>query len=109
VLPELAHLECATEVSEDVKIFATSLVAPYCGANSGFEAAQWLDVPGDAKSMALIPLRADSSDATTSATFGMLVLASPDPTRYTADMGTEFLVRIGDIAGAGLSRLLPLG
>jgi len=38
----------------------------------------------------------------------MLVLASPDPTRYSADMGTEFLARIGELAGAALSRLLPL-
>ena len=36
----------------------------------------------------------------------MLVLGSPDPTRYSADMGTEFLMRIGEIASAGLSRLL---
>ena len=38
----------------------------------------------------------------------MLVLASPDPTRFSADMGTEFLMRIGDIASASLSRLLPV-
>ena len=41
------------------------------------------------------------------AAFGLLVLGSPDPTRYTIDMGTEFLMRIGDIASAGLNRLLP--
>ena len=35
----------------------------------------------------------------------MLVLGSPDSTRYTADMGTEFLMRIGDIASATLARL----
>ena len=64
-------------------------------------------MPGDAKSMALIPLRTDPSDATTPATFGMLVLASPDPTRYTADMGTDFLARIGEVASAALTRLLP--
>jgi len=40
--------------------------------------------------------------------FGMLVLASPDPTRYTLDMGTEFLVRVADLASAALSRLLPV-
>ena len=28
-----------------------------------------------------------------------------DPTRYAADMGTEFLMRIGELAGAALSRL----
>ena len=39
--------------------------------------------------------------------FGLLVLASPDPTRYTADMGTEFLARIGEVASAALTRLLP--
>jgi hypothetical protein len=39
--------------------------------------------------------------------FGLLVLGSPDPTRYSADMGTEFLARLGEVASAGLSRLLP--
>ena len=28
--------------------------------------------------------------------FGLLVLGSPDPTRYSADMGTEFLTRLGE-------------
>jgi uncharacterized protein len=30
------------QVGEEVRIFANSLATPYCGANSGFEAAQWL-------------------------------------------------------------------
>ena len=97
----------AQPVGDDVKIFAASLTLPYCGVNSGFEAAQWLEEPASAKSMALIPLRLDSAGGAAAAAFGMLVLASPDPTRYTAEMGTEFLVRIGDIASAALSRLLP--
>jgi uncharacterized protein YigA (DUF484 family) len=37
------------------------------------------------------------------------VLASSDATRYTADMGTDFLNRIGEIASAALARLLPAG
>ena len=97
----------AQAVGDDIKLFASSLTLPYCGINSGFEAAQWLDEPGAAKSMALIPLRADAAESAPTAAFGMLVLASPDPTRYTADMGTEFLQRIGEIAGGALSRLLP--
>jgi len=32
---------------------------------------------------------------------------APDPTRYAADMGTEFLARIGEVASAALTRLLP--
>jgi uncharacterized protein YigA (DUF484 family) len=52
------------------------------------------------RSLAMIPLR----PATGEATFGLLVLGSPDPTRYTADMGTEFLERLGELSGAALAR-----
>jgi uncharacterized protein YigA (DUF484 family) len=101
--PAFAAQPFAQGVSEDAKSFASSLSLPYCGVNSGFEAASWLEEPASVMSLALIPLR---HGATTSA-FGMLVLGSPDPTRYSADMGTEFLMRVGEIASAGLARLLP--
>jgi uncharacterized protein len=91
-------------VSEDAKSFTTSLTMPYCGVNSGFEASRWFDDAAGVVSMAMIPLR---QGAMTPA-FGLLVLGSPDPTRYTVDMGTDFLMRIGEIASAGLSRLLPV-
>jgi uncharacterized protein YigA (DUF484 family) len=103
--PAFSALPFAKPVGDDAKSFASSLTLPYCGLNSGFEAAQWLEEPATVMSIALIPLR---HGATTSA-FGMLVLGSPDPTRYSSDMGTEFLMRIGEIASAGLSRLLPVG
>jgi uncharacterized protein YigA (DUF484 family) len=41
-----AQAEFARSVSEEVRIFANSLATPYCGANSGFGAAQWLVAPG---------------------------------------------------------------
>jgi len=93
----------AQGASDDIKILATSLGLPYCGANAGFEAARWLDEPATVASMAMVPLRASGADAA----FGLLVVGSPDPTRYSADMGTDFLQRIGEIASAGLARLLP--
>jgi uncharacterized protein YigA (DUF484 family) len=99
------ELPFAQAVSEDVKSFASSLTLPYCGINSGFEAAGWLDDHATVMSLALIPLRHGAADKA----FGLLVLGSPDPTRYTADMGTEFLMRIGELSGAALSRLLPQG
>ena len=102
---EFAALGFAQPVSDDVRTFAASLTVPYCGVNSGFEAAQWLEEPAGAKSMALVPLRTELGGI--GSAFGMLVLASPDPTRYTAEMGTEFLERIGEIASAALSRVLP--
>ena len=97
----------AHAVSEDVKVFSASLSVPYCGVNSGFEAAQWLEEPAAAMSLAMIPLREVPNIGGNTGAFGLLVLASPDATRYTADMGTEFLSRVGEIASAALSRLLP--
>ena len=88
-------------VSDDVKTLVTSLTAPYCGLNSGFEAANWLAEPQAAVSIALIPLR----DSPESPAFGLLVLASPDAQRYNAEMGTDFLERIAELASSALSRL----
>lgn len=105
VAPEFSTLAAARDVGADVKTFASSLAAPYCGVNAGFEAVQWVAEPASVMSMALVPLR----DARLSEAFGLLVLASPDPTRYSADMGTEFLSRIGELAAAALARLLPRG
>jgi uncharacterized protein YigA (DUF484 family) len=99
-----AALRFAQGASDDLRTFAASLTLPYCGVNSGFEACNWLDDPATVASLAMIPLRRGNSPGA----FGLLVLGSPDPTRYSADMGTEFLARIGEIASAGLSRLLPV-
>ena len=87
--------------SDDIKSLATSLTAPYCGVNAGFEAVQWLQDPEAAASLVLLPLRANAS----APAFGLLVLASPDGARYQAGMATDFLERIGEQASAALSRL----
>ncbi len=91
----------ASSVSSDVKAFTTSLTMPYVGLNSDFEATAWLDNAAQALSVALIPLRASSQTEA----FGLLVLASPDAQRFNANMGTDFLERIGEIGSAALSRL----
>ena len=101
-----AALPATADVSADTRAFASSLAQPYCGINSGFEATRWLDEGASVLSTALIPLRDDRQNEGQTEAFGLLVLGSPDATRYTAEMGTEFLTRIGEIASAGLSRLL---
>lgn len=103
VAESFAGLDFALGASDDAKSLATSLTVPYCGANAGFEAVRWLDDPASVSSMAMVPLRNGPSDAA----FGLVVLGSPDPTRYSADMGTDLLSRIGEIASAALSRLQP--
>ena len=94
----------AQGVSEDAKSFAASLTTPFCGANMGFEATGWLPDPASAASVALLPLREGDIRAAGPA-FGMLVLASPDSTRFESGMGTDFLERIAELASAALSRL----
>jgi uncharacterized protein YigA (DUF484 family) len=51
--------------------------------------------------MALIPLRSEQ-------TIGFLALASDDENRFFAEMGTDFLSKIGEIVSASLSRTLDL-
>ena len=97
-------------VSEDAKAFATSLTMPFCGPNLGFEPTAWLSNPTEVQSIALLPLREGLNDSQSPA-FGMLVLGSPDPLRFDATMGTEFLSRIAEQASAALGRLrvMPSG
>lgn len=103
VAPAYTCCDFALDVSEEVRHAASSLSAPYCGVNTGFEALEWLDEPKQVASMALIPLRRSSAGPA----FGLLLLASPDPTRYAAEMGTDFLARVGELASAAVTRLLP--
>ena len=91
----------AQGASDDVKSLASSLTAPYCGVNAGFDAVQWLEDAQAVASLALIPLRASAS----SPAFGLVVVASPDSQRYQAGMATDFLERIGELASAALSRV----
>ncbi|MDH4059913.1 MAG: DUF484 family protein [Aquincola sp.] len=101
--PAHAGAAFATGVSDDAKAFADGLAQPYCGASSGVEALRWLDDAATVASIALVPLRRSTANGA----FGLLALGSPDPTRFAADMATDFLARIGEVASAALVRLLP--
>jgi uncharacterized protein YigA (DUF484 family) len=102
--PEFAGLTVSQEVSDDAQVFASSLMEPFCGLNTGFEAVSWLPDPDTVTSLVLIPLRGGST-GTTGPAFGMMVLASPDAHRFHSGMGTDFLARLGELASAALSRL----
>ncbi|KVA14832.1 DUF484 family protein [Burkholderia ubonensis] len=119
-----AQADFARQVGEEVRLFTNGLATPYCGANTGFEAAQWLapavaapanatdggdTAPagdGAAASVALLALRAPQAGADAPA-FGLLVLGSPDPRRFHEGMATDFLAQIATLASAALTRLLP--
>ena len=97
---DLSTLACAQAISDDARSFAASLNQPYCGLNAGFEAGKWLDDSASITSVALTPLHHEGACS------GMLVLGPPDATRYSADMGVDFLTQVGDVASAALARLL---
>lgn len=102
VQPAYAGIACAETVSDDIKRLASSMQAPFCGSNVGFEAARWMAADeGAVHSLAMLPLRIGASpDA-----FGLLVLGSPDKDRFQITMGTAFLARIAELASAALARL----
>lgn len=97
-----SHTWYAEDVSADTRLFAKSLHMPFCGSNNDLEAARLLEDAGQVDSVALLPLRTSPD----SPAFGLLVLGSPDSARFTADMATDFLSRIGRTAAAALSPLL---
>jgi len=101
VSPAWAQAAFAQGCSDDVQAFASSLTQPYCGSNPGLEAVSWLEDPSTAQSLALIALREEPG----AKAFGLLVLASGDAQRFSSDMGTDFLERIGELASAALVRL----
>jgi uncharacterized protein YigA (DUF484 family) len=90
-----------SEVGEQTRIFAAGQQHPFCGANAGFEAASWFGEAGaHVRSVALIALRRDAE------TIGLLALGSEDVQRFYPEMGTIYLMHIGEMASAALLRAL---
>jgi uncharacterized protein len=86
-------------VADETKNWVAMQLSPYCGKPPEIVADDWFIEP--AASMALIPLR-------TAQTIGFLALASDDEKRFFAEMGTDFLTKIGELVSAALSRTLDL-
>lgn len=100
--PPFSHTWFAAPVSEDARLFASGLNSPFCGANDDFEAASWLEENSAIASIAMLSLRGGGA----SGVFGMLVLGSSDPQRFSNDMATDFLDNVGQSSSAALTCLL---
>ncbi|MFC4929500.1 DUF484 family protein [Massilia sp. GCM10023247] len=97
--PEHADAPFAAGVTDDARLFASSLRAPYCGPNKDFEPVRWLEDADSVRSTVLLPLISNGQ------TFGLLVLGSPDAERFSPAMATDFLVQLGQSASAALAKL----
>jgi hypothetical protein len=88
------------EISEEARVFADSLSNPYFSERAMFESGAWFRPSlGELQSFAYLPLRAERP-------FGVLALASTDPKRFTQDMGTLYLVRLGELTSMALRRCM---
>jgi uncharacterized protein len=89
-----------THVSQEIKEFTTAMTAPYCGQHAVYEVDHWFgEAAGHLRSFALIPLKRDQ-------VFGLLLLASEDPTRFYPEMGTLYLHRLSELASVAILRAL---
>ncbi|HET7200324.1 MAG TPA: DUF484 family protein [Burkholderiales bacterium] len=87
-------------VSEQLKRYAASLQQPFCGPSGDAETAAWFgESASHVRSVAHMALRDREC-------FGMLALGSEDVLRFYPEMGTLYLKRMGDLAGAALLRFL---
>lgn len=99
-VPEQSYLPELAATSFDLRQYTDQLGAPYCGANPPFESREWFDDVASCRSCAFLPLR-------TAHTFGLLGLASDDPDRFFAGMGTMYLTRLAELASVATARYLP--
>lgn len=80
-----------------------ALTLPLCGSPAVSDAVILLAEAGrDAQSIAVLPLRVGACPEA----FGVLVLGSPDPGRFSPDLGISFLERIAEVASAALARTI---
>lgn len=102
VQPDDSYHAEFTPVDPAMHEYAASLAEPYCGPLAVLDSQSWLGEDGESlHSFAYLPLR------TNERTIGILALGSTDPTRFTTDMGTYFLMRLAEIASMALARYLP--
>jgi uncharacterized protein len=86
--------------SEETKSFGAALSAPHLSTQPMFETGEWFgDKGAELASFAYVPLRAEKP-------FGLLVFASKDPQRFTPEMGTLYVQRLGELVSMSLRRFL---
>jgi len=99
-VPEQSYLPELAATSAEVREHAAALETPQCGSVAVAETRDWFEGGEVPASFAYLPLR-------TATTYGVLVLASPDPQRFHAGIGTVYLARLAELASIAIARFLP--
>jgi uncharacterized protein YigA (DUF484 family) len=87
----------ATDAPEDLQKYAQPLTSPRCGIPPQEVLAL---LPDSIQSVAIVPLL----HPVTQKNSGVLILGATQAERFATDMGTEFLLNIGQLCSAALSR-----
>ena len=95
---EISHLWQQGPDIEAAKALASQQAVPYCGAPDGKPGTQWLDNASAMQSVALVALKKPGAHES----IGLLVLGSPDAKRFSPDLATDILERIGETTSAAL-------
>lgn len=82
-------------VLSELRDFVSGMTTPVCGHHPIYEVNRWFGEDGPRlRSFALAPLGSPA--------FGLLVLASEEAERFYPEMGTVYLARLAQLAGAAL-------
>jgi uncharacterized protein YigA (DUF484 family) len=86
------------DISQEARVFAESLTDAYFSEHPIGDTGAWFESGGEAvRSLVYIPLRAQR-------VVGLLILGSDDPQRFSADKGTLYLTRLGEVVSMALER-----
>lgn len=99
-VPEQSYLPELAATSVELREYAAALDAPQCGSAPMAESRDWFDAADAPASFAYLPLRSGT-------TFGVLALASAEPQRFHAGIGTVYLARLAELASVAIARYLP--
>lgn len=87
-------------VSDETRVFAESLSAPYCSNKAMFDSLPWFgESGGELRSFAYVRLSENGMN-------GLLALASEEAKRFYPEMGTLYLQRLGELSAASIGRYL---
>ncbi len=95
--PSQDRIEFA-DIGQEARVFAESITDPYFSEHPILDTGVWFgDDPAEVRSLAYVPLRLERS-------VGLLMLGSEDPQRFSADKGTLYLTRLGEVVSMALKR-----
>jgi len=86
------------DIGQEARVFADSITDPYFSEHPILDTGTWFgNNHAEIRSLVYVPLRLERP-------VGLLMLGSEDPQRFSADKGTLYLTRLGEVVSMALKR-----